>query len=464
MTYRLTDDMQLNSILSQRDIYTVSRLNREVRAVLEGSFPLLWVEGEISNLARPSSGHIYFSLKDEYAQVRCAMFRMKRQRLRFEPENGLQVLVRARVGLYEGRGEFQLVVEHMEPSGEGALLQAFERLKQKLAGEGLFDAAHKRPLPRLPRRIGIITSPSGAAIRDVLSVLERRFPAIPVLVYPVQVQGEQAAAQLIRALALANERADCDVLILARGGGSLEDLMPFNDESLARAVFDSALPVVSGVGHEIDFTIADFVADRRAATPSAAAELVSPDREALQKGLTALAQRATRSLTHGLHGWRNRLDNLQFRLIRLHPGQVLVQQQQRLDEIEQRLLLANSAKRRELQARIQTLDAHLRALSPVHRLETQKLLVDSQRHRLIRGLEMRLTNCRQRLARAAQGLDTLSPLSTLHRGYSITLLLPDEKLLRDAQDVKPGDRLETRLESGVVLSRVEESIPNPNPT
>ncbi len=456
--------MQLTGTLAQRDVYTVSRLNREVRAVLEGSFPLLWVEGEISNLARPSSGHIYFSLKDEHAQARCAMFRMKRQRLRFEPENGLQVLVRARVGLYEGRGEFQLVIEHMEPSGEGALLQAFERLKQKLAGEGLFDAAHKRPLPGLPRRIGIITSPSGAAIRDVLSVLGRRFPAIPVLVYPALVQGDQASAQLICALALANERAECDVLILTRGGGSLEDLMPFNDESLARAVFESALPIVSGVGHEIDFTITDFVADRRAATPSAAAELVSPDRQDLQKRLTALAQRATRSLTHGLHRWRNRLDNLRFRLIRLHPGQVLVQQQQRLDELEQRLLLANSTKQRGLQARIQALDAHLRARSPVNRLETQKLIVDSQRHRLVRGLEMHLTNCRQRLAQAAQGLDTLSPLSTLHRGYSITLLLPDKKLLRDAHEAKPGDRLETRLESGRVLSRVEKTIPDLNPT
>ncbi|MCW8907192.1 MAG: exodeoxyribonuclease VII large subunit, partial [Sedimenticola sp.] len=214
----------------QREIYTVSRLNSEVRAVLQGSFPLLWVEGEISNLARPASGHIYFTLKDPQAQVRCAMFRMKRQYLRFQPENGLRVLIRGRVGLYEGRGEFQLVAEHMEPAGEGALRQAFEALKLKLQEEGLFDTAHKRPLPLLPRRIGIITSPSGAAVRDVLSVLGRRFPGIPVLIYPASVQGEEAPQSLINALRLAERRADCDLLILTRGGGSLEDLAAFNDE------------------------------------------------------------------------------------------------------------------------------------------------------------------------------------------------------------------------------------------
>ncbi len=448
----------------KRDVYSVSRLNREVRAVIEGSFPLLWVEGEISNLARPSSGHIYFSLKDQYAQVRCAMFRMKRQRLRFEPENGLQVLLRGRVGLYEGRGEFQLLVEHMEPSGEGALLQAFERLKQKLADEGLFDAARKRPLPRFPRRIGILTSPSGAAIRDVLSVLRRRFPAVPVLIYPAQVQGEEAAAQLVHALSLANARAECDVLILTRGGGSLEDLMAFNDEALARAVFASALPVVSGVGHEIDFTIADFVADQRAATPSAAAELVSPDQEDLTKRLGVLGARAARSLAHGLHRWRSRLESLQIHLMRLHPGRVLAQQQQRLDEMEQRLLLGSVAKRGELQVKIQRLDDQLRSLSPLPRLNRLKLILDAQRHSLIRGLETRLMACRQRLAGTAQALDTLSPLSTLQRGYSITLLLPEEKLLRDARDADSGDRLETRLAYGRLLSRVEKTLPDPDQT
>jgi len=261
----------------ERDVYTVSRLNREVRTVLEGSFPLLWVEGELSNLSQPPSGHIYFSLKDEYAQVRCAMFRTRRVHLRFRPENGVHVLARVRVSLYEGRGDFQLVVEHLEPAGEGALRLAFERLKQKLASEGLFDAARKRPIPEFPRQVGLITSAAGAAVRDLLSVLARRYPALPVLIFPVPVQGGEAAEAMVAALRRANARAECDVLILARGGGSMEDLWPFNDETLARAIASSAIPVVTGIGHEIDFTIADFVADQRAATPSAAAELVSPD-------------------------------------------------------------------------------------------------------------------------------------------------------------------------------------------
>ena len=249
--------------LSQRDILTVSRLNSEVRSVLEGSFPLLWVEGEISNLAQPASGHIYFTLKDRHAQVRCAMFRLKRQRLRFLPENGSQVLLRCRVGLYESRGEFQLMVEHMEPAGDGALRQAFEALKEKLAGEGLFDVDYKKPLPEYPRQIGVITSPTGAAVRDILHVLERRFPAAGVVLYPVQVQGETAASEIEAMIRLADHRAECDLLILTRGGGSLEDLAAFNDERVARAIHASTLPIVSAVGHEIDFTIADFVADRR---------------------------------------------------------------------------------------------------------------------------------------------------------------------------------------------------------
>lgn len=282
-----------------RDIYSVSRLNREARAVLEGGFPLLWVEGELSNLAQPASGHIYFSLKDPAAQVRCAMFRSKRLLLGFKPANHQQVLVRARVGLYEGRGDFQLIVEHMEPAGEGALRLAFERLKQKLAAEGLFDAATKQPLPAMPRQVGLITSPTGAAVRDLLTVLERRFPALPVLIYPAQVQGQSAAAELVAALDLANERAECDILILARGGGSLEDLQAFNDEALARAVHRSAIPVVTGIGHEIDLSIADLVADQRGATPSAAAELVSPSAQHLAQRLQAIEQRLCGAPRHG---------------------------------------------------------------------------------------------------------------------------------------------------------------------
>ena len=262
----------------QRDIYSITRLNREVRAVLEDSFPpSLWVRGEISNLAQPGSGHIYFSLKDKHSQVRCAMFRSANRHLRFAPENGREVLVRAGVSLYEGRGEFQLIVESMEPAGAGALQQAFEELKQRLLEEGLFADEHKQPLPAFPGTIGIITSPTGAAVRDIIHVLERRYARAGVIVYPVPVQGEGSAQQIAQAVDVANQRRECDVLILARGGGSLEDLWSFNEEIVARAIHHSVIPVVSGIGHEIDFTIADFVADQRAPTPSAAAEMVSPD-------------------------------------------------------------------------------------------------------------------------------------------------------------------------------------------
>ena len=273
----MTVNEEISQAESIREIFTVSDLNREARELLEGHFPLVWVEGEISNLARPSSGHIYFSLKDEAAQVRCAMFKMRNRLLNFQPENGQQVLARARISLYEARGDFQLIIEHMEETGDGALRRQFELLKHKLFEEGLFDESHKRELPSLPTRLGVITSPSGAAIRDILSVLKRRFPGIPILIYPVPVQGNEAPPAIIDAIKTAGIRKDCDLLILARGGGSLEDLWAFNDESVARAIYHCPIPVVTGIGHEIDFTIADFVADFRAPTPSAAAEYISPD-------------------------------------------------------------------------------------------------------------------------------------------------------------------------------------------
>ncbi|RLA31329.1 MAG: exodeoxyribonuclease VII large subunit, partial [Gammaproteobacteria bacterium] len=283
---------------ADRDIYTPSRLNLEARTLLEGHFPLLWIEGELSNLARPASGHLYFSLKDARAQVRCAMFRNRNRALRFRPANGQQVLLRARAGLYEGRGEFQLIVESMEEAGHGALQRAYEELRGRLTDEGLFDEALKRPLPTLPRQIGIITSPSGAALHDVLHVLARRFPAIPVVLYPATVQGDEAPNALRAALATAIRRAECDVLLLARGGGSLEDLWAFNDEALARAIRACPIPVVSGIGHETDFTIADFVADLRAPTPSAAAEAISPDGAAWTHRFDGFASRLG-SLLHG---------------------------------------------------------------------------------------------------------------------------------------------------------------------
>src|SRR5580700_5001795 len=283
-----------------RDVYSVSRLNREVRTLLERGFGMIWLEGEISNFSRPSSGHWYFSMKDAGAQVRCAMFRQRNMLCAFTARDGQKVLLRARIGLYEPRGEFQLLVEHMEDAGLGALKRQFDELAAKLAAEGLFAPERKRPLPALPKRIGVITSPSGAAIHDILHVLARRFAAIPVLLYPVAVQGAAAAAEIIAALALAGRRAECDVLILARGGGSLEDLWAFNDEALARAIVASPIPVITGIGHEIDFTIADFAADVRAPTPSAAAELVVPDAEEWLAAFVRLSTRLQRGMRRSL--------------------------------------------------------------------------------------------------------------------------------------------------------------------
>ncbi|MCU7796719.1 MAG: exodeoxyribonuclease VII large subunit [Candidatus Thiodiazotropha sp. (ex Myrtea spinifera)] len=438
----------------KRDIYSVSRLVRETRAVLEGSFPLLWISGEISNLAQPASGHIYFSLKDEVAQVRCAMFRMKRQRLRFRPENGQQVLIRARISLYEARGEFQLIVEHMEPSGEGALRLAFEQLKEKLAAEGLFDTEKKRSLPVIPKQIGIITSPSGAAIRDLLSVLKRRFPALPVIIYPVQVQGEEAPGQIIRKLQLANQRMECDVLILSRGGGSLEDLQAFNDEAVARAIHDSQIPVVCGVGHEIDFTIADFVADQRAPTPSAAAELVAPDQQAWRQGLLLLSQRLNRHQTRKLQQLRDLFTGVEKRLHKQHPMQRLQQSSQRLDELGQRLRQGMHLRLLQQSRGLEQLQARLAGQSPTRRLERLAVTQQQLNERLQRTMTQRLEKARNRLGQLARDLHTLSPLNTLGRGYAIVSRSEDGRIVRSYKEVKHGEHVTARLSQGKLICQI----------
>jgi len=385
-----------------REIFTVSRLNREARILLERGLGSVWLEGEISNLSRPSSGHWYFSLKDENAQVRCAMFRQRNLLARFPVRDGAQVLARGRVSLYEARGEFQVVVEHLEEAGEGLLRRRFEELKQKLGAEGLFDERHKQPLPRLPRRVGVVTSPTGAALRDILHVLARRFPAAAVLIYPVPVQGESAPREIEQALRLAAVRRDCDVLILARGGGSLEDLWAFNDESVARAMFACPIPIVSGVGHETDFTIADLVADLRAPTPSGAAERVVPDRAEWLRAFATGERRLLQSVRRRLADLASRLQVREQRLARAHPGARLRQHAQRLDELESRLRLASRAG---------------------------------------------LAGARGRFDLAARTLHAVSPLATLARGYAI---VADGRghVLMDAGALAAGDRVETRLARG----------------
>jgi exodeoxyribonuclease VII large subunit len=441
----------------ERTVYTVSELNLTIRGLLESEFPLLWIEGEISNLAQPASGHMYFSLKDDKAQVRCAMFRGRNQLLRFRPENGQKVLLRARVSLYEARGEFQLIAEHMEDAGAGALQRAFDELKARLAAEGLFDAALKTPPPELPGRIGVITSATGAAIRDVLSVLKRRFPAIPVLIYPVPVQGAAAAPAIADALALASRRQDCDVLLLVRGGGSLEDLWSFNEEIVARAIVACDIPVVCGVGHEVDVTIADFAADVRAPTPSAAAELISPDQQAWQAEFAWYRQRLAQMVLERTARLQQQLDWLQARLRQQHPLSYLQQQAQRLDELQQRLLLAWQYRQRDQRGELQQLLSRLLSASPQYRIELGQQRLQSLKDQLQRSLMTNLSNKKQQLALLSRTLQAVSPLHTLARGYAIASDA-EGHTLSHYQQVKPGDQVHLRLHSGHIISRVEKSL------
>ena len=446
---------------SQRDIYSVSRLNREVRVLLEQGFARIWLEGELSNIARPSSGHVYFTLKDAGAQIRAAMFRNRGQSLRFTPVEGMQVLVRAKVSLYEPRGDYQLIVEHMEEAGDGALRRAFEELKQKLAAEGLFAPETKQALPALPRRVGVITSPSGAAIRDVLSVLRRRFPALPVLIYPVPVQGADAAGRIAAAIETASARGDCDVLILTRGGGSLEDLWSFNEEVVARAVHACRIPLVSAVGHEIDFTIADFVADQRAPTPSAAAELVSPDQQEWLARINTLASRLETRLQQALTlGWQQ-AGWLEKRLQQLHPGQYLRQQSQRLDQRERRSRFIVNRYISNLQSELNEASGQLKRLSPAQGITRQRLRQDNLGQRLGSAMQRLLSDKQRRLGLSSRALNTISPLATLERGYAIVSRLPERQLLHQASKVKPGDRVEARLSKGVLVCSVEQTTEIP---
>jgi len=445
----------------QKDIYTPSRLNREVRGRLEKAYQLIWLEGEISNLGRPSSGHLYFSLKDSNAQVRCAMFRGKNVSLSFQPEDGQKVLVRAQVSLYEARGEFQLIVQEMEEAGAGALRRAFEALKAKLEKEGLFDAAAKKTLPAAPARIGVITSPTGAALRDVLTALRRRFPVARVLVYPVPVQGKDAAPEITRMIGLASRQGVCDVLILCRGGGSLEDLWPFNEESVARAVFDCRIPLVAGVGHETDFTIAEFAADQRAPTPTAAAELVTPDGVQLLRRLEKAARGLSQATTQALLQRAQQVDWLQGRLVQQHPGSRLQDWKERLAGFRARMQQAQRVALSRQGERRDGLDARLRAADP-RRLYYEKF------SQSLRSLEGRLgtahravlQNLGQRLEAGLRQLNAVNPLATLDRGYAILKTVPEGALLRSSLAIGVGDKMEARLVDGSLLCRVEEQRPD----
>ncbi len=416
---------------TQRVVLSVAALNRAARALIEGGFGVVWVEGEISNFSRPGSGHWYFTLKDREAQLRCTMWRPRNTLLRFTPRDGQLVQARGRVSLYEVRGEFQLVVEHLEDAGAGALQRAYEELRARLAAEGLFAAERKRALPAAPACVGVITSPSGAAIRDILQVLAQRFPAAAVIVYPVPVQGAAAAPAIAAALDLAGERAECDVLILARGGGSLEDLWAFNDERVARAIARCTLPVVAGVGHETDVTIADFAADVRAPTPTAAAQRVVPDRRVWLQRLALLAQRFVGAMRRKLGEDAAQLRARHERLQRAHPGARLSQHAQRLDELELRL-------RRSLEGQLRT------AMAPLPPLTT----------RLHAAWARTATAALARIDLAARALHAVSPLATLERGFAIVSQAGSGALVRSSEEVNVGADIEARLASGVLMARV----------
>lgn len=449
--------MEVSAVAKPRFVYTVSQLNREVRFVLSEHFGSIWVEGEISNLASPSSGHLYFTLKDAEAQARCAMFRGNTRMLTFRPENGTRVLVKAQVGLYEPRGDYQLVVDYMEEAGDGALRQAFEALKQRLAGEGLFDSTRKKPIPVLPGCIGVITSPTGAAVRDILTVLKRRFPALPVIIFPVKVQGTEAKHEIARAIALADRLELCDVLILARGGGSLEDLWAFNEEIVARAIYASATPIIAGVGHEVDLTIADLVADLRAPTPSAAAEAVSPDQNEWLARFDRIEARLRHHVRMILTQRTHSLGFLSKRLQQAHPEKRLQVHAQRLDELELRLQRAarNSLSQRE--ARLHTLAAQILRHHPRQRLLLLEARQSQLNQRLGASIKRLLERQRQGAAALGQKLHAVSPLATLARGYAIATRRADRKILRDWREVKKGELIETRLFEGILLSRVEDT-------
>ncbi len=439
-----------------RDVLTPSQLNTLARDLLEGAFPLIWVEGELSGVSRPGSGHLYFNLKDARAQVRCAMFKPKSTWLKFAPRDGLRVLARGRLTLYEARGDYQLVLDHMEEAGEGALRRAFEDLRAKLTAEGIFAVERKRPLPAHPRRLGILTSATGAAVRDVISVLGRRFPLLDVEILPVQVQGASAAAQITTMLKRAAASGRYDVLMLTRGGGSLEDLWAFNDEHLARAVAGSSVPVVSAIGHETDFTLVDFAADLRAPTPSAAAELLVPSQEDLSRRLRALDARLQNLHAQRLRALIQRADRASLRLHGLRPQARLQLLRQRQAEGLRRLAAAWQRRLDRERSRVRHADAVLRATHPRRRLARLLDRLSFLGPRPQAAIARRLRDDALRLRALARSLHTVSPLATVARGYAI-LQHDDGRVVRSVLDAAPGDALDARLGDGSLRVRVEQT-------
>ncbi|OHU88526.1 MULTISPECIES: exodeoxyribonuclease VII large subunit [Pseudoalteromonas] len=432
--------------------YTVSRLNREIRSILEQGFASIRLSGEISNFVAPASGHWYFSLKDDKAQIKAAMWRGNNRYCQYKPTNGAQVEVQARVSVYEPRGDYQLIVEKMEAAGEGLLKQQFDELKMRLAAEGLFSSVHKKPMPSQINKVGVITSATGAAIKDILTVLKRRAPQLEVIIYPAQVQGKEAHLQLIEKLTIANQRAEVDVLIIGRGGGSLEDMWCFNEEPLARAIFASQLPVISAVGHEIDTTISDYVADLRAATPSAAAELVSPDQMALQQQLMQYKRALHIQVQQAIKHTRHYCATLEQRLKLQHPENQLLQQQQRVDELSSRLSRAFLQMQSQRSSHLGLVKQRLSHQHPTRRLQDSTQQLQQLKNALIQAMQKQQQLRQNQLALYAARLDSVSPLNVLARGYSITS--QQQSVIKSVAQVNTQQPLVTRLHDGEVHSHI----------
>jgi exodeoxyribonuclease VII large subunit len=449
----ITETNSMPHPIENEHIFSVSELNQTAKHLLETQLGTLYIEGEISNFSCPSSGHWYFTLKDSKAQVRCAMFRLYNGRVKRFPENGMQILLKAKVSLYPNRGDYQLIVEQLHDLGAGALQQQFEALKKQLTKEGLFEEKHKLTLPVLPKTIGIITSITGAALQDMLSVLRVRYPVANIIIYPCLVQGKQAAPAITKMLNLADQRKECDVLLLARGGGSMEDLWCFNDEILARALFACSIPTLTGIGHEVDFTIADFIADKRAPTPTAAAQMISPDKKQLQQTLAQHLSFLSASLNKLIDNRLEKLAWLQTRLEQQHPKQLLLEQQQQMDNLTQALYSKITRTLQQQKDHLNVLHHRLSTQQPLLTLQHTKTAIYHQWIQLKRQMQYCLSEKTTRLTNSVEKINLLNPLQTLARGYSITTN-EHNAIISQAKQLKEGDVIVTQLHEGTIRSAV----------
>lgn len=440
---------------NQEHIYSISELNDEVASTLTEAFGVIWVEGEISNLMRSAAGHVYFSLKDESASVRCAMFRMQNQSLDFELRDGMQILARAKVGLYKQRGEFQLIVEYAEESGEGLLRQRFELLKQTLQKEGLFDEFHKKPLPKIPKTIGLVTSPKGAAVQDIIKTIKRRYPIVRVIVYPTLVQGNEAIQKIASAIDIANQRDECDVIIIARGGGSLEDLWCFNEELVARSIFHSKIPIISGIGHETDFTIADLVADLRAATPTAAAEIALPTTSEIVDRLNRYIFDITQLIDYKVNHFRHQLKSASLRMQASHPQSKLQFNMQKLDLINEKMQKLPMMQVSYLKNIFKISFSKLLASNPKINIEAERQNLEMKNMALSNAMIGLIESKRNRFSVMTAQLEGASPLQSLSRGYAL-VTNEDGRNIKSVKKIKTGASVKTKLSDGSFISRVEK--------